>query len=391
MSSNNPTIQNSPDELLRAIFATLTPGELTDCALVCKVWSLPARGRLYEHIDVRKAPNKMTHAIRSAMLCQTLDAAPALRSIVRSLCVISYFPSTILPEVQAVFLHYAAIPSITSFTNIIPHLRKIEQLSFHTNISLSPSEHLHVLQALGSLPLLRHLRYFAAFSGSVRKPSQLLQILNGLPPQRGSRPQLLTLDVRNITELGGFRASLEDLEWAFHPRSPLDFTQLRALSVSTYRAARYIMREVSRTLESLTFTSASRILGDTESQPPITLPVLRHLCIPSETINVSLIANIHCPRLECITLIWQTVTDLDPEFMSELESPLFLIDRYITNRSNYPNLKEILVLVSSHANGLGHPDIARLHKMLPRCTGRAMSFGFGEFLERDLEYELSLS
>ncbi|KAJ3729538.1 hypothetical protein C8R42DRAFT_652299, partial [Lentinula raphanica] len=173
MSSNNPTIQDSPDELLRAIFATLTPGDLAECALVCKVWSSTARGRLYEHIDVRKAPNIMTHATRSAILCHTLNTNPALRSIVRSLCVISHFPSTILPEARAIFLHYAAIPSITSFTDIIPHLRKIEQVSFHTNVSLPPSDHLHVLQALGSLPLLRHLRYFAAFSGSTRRPSQL--------------------------------------------------------------------------------------------------------------------------------------------------------------------------------------------------------------------------
>ncbi|KAJ3932299.1 MAG: hypothetical protein NXY57DRAFT_1003653 [Lentinula lateritia] len=384
MASKNPTIQNSPHELLRAIFATLTPGEVAECALVCKVWSLPARGRLYEHIDVRKSPNKMTYVTRSAMLCQTLDATPALRSIVHSLCLVSHFPSTILPEVRAVFLQYAAVQSIPSFINMLPHLQNLDKISFHTNISLPPSEHLLILQAFGKLPLLRHMRYFAAFPGPVRKPSQFIQMLNGLPPQRERGPQLLTLDLRNITELGSFRASLEDLEWTFHPRSPLDLTHLRALSVSTYRAAKYFMREVSGTLESLTFTSASRILGDTESQPPITLPAMKYLCIPSETIDISLIANIHCPYLECITLIWQTETDLDPEFMSDSESPLFLIDRCITNRSNYPILKEIMVLVNEEASGR-RTDVSQIQKMLPRCTGRAINFELGEWQERDFE------
>ncbi|KAJ3912410.1 hypothetical protein F5877DRAFT_84846 [Lentinula edodes] len=384
MASKNPTIQNSPHELLRAIFATLTPGEVAECALVCKVWSSPARGRLYEHIDVRKSPNKMTYVTRSAMLCQTLDANPALRSIVHSLCLVSHFPSTILPEVRAVFLQYAAVLSIPSFINMLPHLQNLEKISFHTNVSLPPSEHLLILQAFGKLPLLRHMRYFAAFPGPVPKPSQFIQMLNGLPPQRERRPQLLTLDLRNITELGSFRASLEDLEWTFHPRSPLDLTHLRALSVSTYRAAKYFMREVSGTLESLTFTSASRILGDTESQPPITLPAMKYLCIPSETIDISLIANIHCPYLECITLIWQTETDLDPEFMSDSESPLFLIDRCITNRSNYPILKEIMVLVNEEASGR-RTDISQIQKMLPRCTGRAINFELGEWQERDFE------
>lgn len=117
---------------------------------------------------------------------------------------------------------------------------------------------------------------------------------------------------------------------------------------------------------------------DTESQPPITLPAMKYLCIPSETIDISLIANIHCPYLECITLIWQTETDLDPEFMSDSESPLFLIDRCITNRSNYPILKEIMVLVNEEASGR-RTDVSQIQKMLPRCTGRAINFELGEW------------
>lgn len=117
---------------------------------------------------------------------------------------------------------------------------------------------------------------------------------------------------------------------------------------------------------------------DTESQPPITLPVLKYLCIPSETIDISLIANISCPSLECITLIWQTSTDLDPEFLNESESPLFLIDRCITNRSSYPNLKELMVLMNSRQSRERYPDVQILQKLLPRCSARVVAFGFAE-------------
>jgi len=242
-----------------------------------------------------------------------------------------------------------------------------------------------MLQAFGNLPLLRRLRYFAPFSGPVVKPSPFIPILNTLTPQNERRPQVRALDLRNVTELGSFRASLEDLEWTFHPQSPVDLTHLRELSVSTYRAAKHVMRRVSGTLESLTFTSASRILGDTESQPPITLPVLKYLCIPSETIDISLIANISCPSLECITLIWQTSTDLDPEFLNESESPLFLIDRCITNRSSYPNLKELMVLMNSRQSRERYPDVQILQKLLPRCSARVVAFGFAEVTEKDFE------
>ncbi|KIK70045.1 hypothetical protein GYMLUDRAFT_91020 [Collybiopsis luxurians FD-317 M1] len=378
MQSHNPTIQNSPEELLAVIFSTLSPWELAECALVCKGWLSSARSRLYEHVDVRRAGNKMSFAKRSATLCHTLDTKPLLRSLVRSLCVISDFPTTVLPEIQSVTLQYANIPTIRTFTRILPRLQTLERFSFHTNVSLSPPEHIALLQALGSLPL-KHIRYFAPFSGQVRRPSQLIPALDALPPPKNNRPQVQTLDLRSVTELGSFRTSLEDLDWAFHPRSPLDLTRLKTLNVSTYRATRHIIREVGGTLESLTFTSASRILGDTESQPPITLSVLRYLCIPSETIDIALIANIHCPSLERITLIWQTATDLDPEFLSDMESPLFLIDRCITNRSSYPLLKEIMVLVNAQARREREPDLPRLQKMLPRCTARSVAFSFAEW------------
>lgn len=255
------TIQNSPHELLRAIFSTLAPWELVECVLVCRVWASPALGRLYEHIDVRKGTNKMTFAARSAILCHTLDSNTSLRSLVRSLSVVSYVPSIPLPEIRSLSVLYATIPTIPSFTKILPRLQTLEHVSFHTNVSLKTQEHVLMLQAFGNLPLLRRIRYFAPFSGPVYKPSPFIPILDALPPQRETRAQVQALDLRNVTELGSFRASLEDLEWAFHPRSPLDLSRLRELSVSTYRAAKYIMRKVSETLVSLTFTSASRILG----------------------------------------------------------------------------------------------------------------------------------
>ncbi|KAF9071804.1 hypothetical protein BDP27DRAFT_459726 [Rhodocollybia butyracea] len=256
MLSNNPTIQNSPPELLRSIFSTLTPWELAACALVCRVWLSPAQVCLYEHIDVRRASDKMAYASRSAVLCHTLDATPVLSALLS-------------------LLYASTTPSISSLAKIVSGLQTLEKISFHTTVSLTSQDHFLMLQGFGNLPRLRHLRYFAPFSTPVRRSSQFTALLDALPSQMEKGPPLRTLDLRNITELGSFRASLEDLEWAFHPRSPIDLTQLKGLKVSTYRAAKQIMREVSGTLESLTFTSASRILGDTESQPPITLPMLK--------------------------------------------------------------------------------------------------------------------
>ncbi|KAF5380779.1 hypothetical protein D9757_007102 [Collybiopsis confluens] len=347
--SHNPTIQNSPQELLGVIFSDLSPLELADCALVCKGWLSPAQSHLYEHIDIRRAADRMTFAARSAMLCRTLETSPRLRSLVRSLSVVSHFPSIVLPEIRCLSLQYASIPTISEFTKALVRLQTLERFSFHTNVSLAPIEHFGLLSALCDLLPLKHLRYFAPFSGLVRKPSLLIPFFETQRSPRGNRPRLQSLDLRSVSELGSFRTSLEDLDWTFHPRSPLDLTRLKSLRVSTYRAAKHIIRETSGTLENLTFTSASRILGDTESQPPITLPVLRYLCIPSETIDIALISNICCPSIERLTLIWQTVTDLDPEFMSDAESPLYLIDRCITNRSSYPMLREIAVLIAKVA------------------------------------------
>ncbi|KAE9405834.1 hypothetical protein BT96DRAFT_306060 [Gymnopus androsaceus JB14] len=365
-------MSNLPRELINLFFEEISLSDAKRCILVCKQWQPSAELRIYR-CAVTGRPES------ASVLDLTLARKPYLCSFIHGLSLVSGYPfSDILlkfipahlPRMDQ--LHSLSLLNMASFewrvlVKLLPGLIRLKSVSIHTRAPITASLHHEMLKSLGLLPSLRDLGYSSPVVGPA--PERAFNALNstshisdlmGKDVDIGLRPKIHCLNLWNTRDSphSNFDSHV-DYGVLFHPKCPIDTSQLRKVIIGDYHCLFLVIPHVSEFLVDLCCFSAANEMPTIEYslfynlESKWDLLRLQRIHLHVEFDAAILFACLqNAPSLETIIFIgthWQ-----DPIQNAQTTNTILRkADKHLASTSAFPSLSQIDVLCSNDSGIAG--------------------------------------